>query len=53
MKAKAKPPLTSLSPAERTAKLFAFKHGHVHNFVLSNKTPSKKIHVASNRFATV
>lgn len=47
-----KPPITALSPAERTAKLLAFKHGHVHNFVLSNKTPSKQIHVASARFAT-
>jgi hypothetical protein len=48
---KAKPPITSLSPAERTAKLLAFKKLHSHNFTTA-PTPSKPIHVASTRFAT-
>ena len=43
---------TSLSPAERTAKLLAFRPGHGHNFTFSS-TPSKKIPVAGSRFATV
>ena len=49
-KHKPKTALTSLSPAERTAKLLAFK-GTTHNF--GPKVPEKKIHVASSRFATV
>jgi hypothetical protein len=47
-----KPPLTTLSPAERTAKLLAFKRGHGHNFTFA-ATPSKPIPVAGSRFATV
>lgn len=50
-KHKPKTPVTSLSPAERMAAALA-PRGPTYNFTLE-KTPSKKIHVASNRFATV
>lgn len=43
---------TSLSPAERTAKLLAFR-GQTHNFTQGTRFPSKKIPVAGSRFATV
>ena len=48
---KSKPPLTSLTPAQRAALILNPKRNYVHNFTLS-PVPSKQIHVASTRFAT-
>ena len=50
-KRKPKTPVTGLSPAERAARLLA-PRGAYWNFT-TEPTPSKKIHVASNKFATV
>ena len=44
-------PDTKLSPAERTAKLLAFKKLHSHNFT-QTPTASKVIPVAGKSFAT-
>lgn len=44
-------PLTSLTPAERMAKVLAFK-GPTYNFSLDRPTPSNGVPVASSRFST-
>jgi len=49
--AKSQHPDTKLSPAERMAKLLAFRPGHSHNFA-PTPHPAKRVHVASSRFTT-
>jgi hypothetical protein len=43
--------LLKLSPAERAAKLLAFRPG-THNFTPIRPTPSKPVSTAGSRFAT-
>ena len=47
-----KPVANPLSPAERTAKLLAFK-GQTHNFLTGNKVPSKVIGRAVGAMRTI
>lgn len=50
-KRRIKTPDTALTPAERAAKVLAFR-GPTHNYNANKPTPAN-IHVASSRFATV
>ena len=45
-------PDTKLSPAERAAKLLAFKRGNSHNFTLT-RVATQLVPVASSKFASV